>query len=207
MHHRAPVSAMSVVCLAAISGGCHSFHDARFNDGNGASGESVLLVPFRESRRDRWYGESREGRGVVKFLRDWTEEQAVDAVFVESELAEEVLHQVLNWTKKDLRVADWVRIARPCGARYVIEGDILALELDNALSIGFYDPVATVRYRVIDLESGREVWSRDSWEIKLDERESQFQPTYEFENADKVRALFLAHIGSRLGEELYGYHE
>ena len=193
----------------AFLSGCSffpQFQEARFNNGDGAAGENILVVPFRESRRG-WYGESRDGRGVVAFLRQWTQARAVDARFVESEISQEVLHRVYNWPKKTIRRSDWVDLARPAGVRYLVEGDILSLKLDNPLTVGFFDPEALIRYRVIDLQDGREVHSRERWKLRQSERESEFRVSYDFDDPEKVRAQFLAYIAKRLGQELYGYYE
>ncbi len=141
------------------------------------------------------------------FLRQWTEARAVDARFVESEISQEVLHRVYNWPKKTIRRSDWVDLARPAGVRYLVEGDILSLKLDNPLTVGFFDPEALIRYRVIDLQDGREVHSRERWKLRQSERESEFRVSYDFDDPEKVRAQFLAYIAKRLGQELYGYYE
>ena len=204
--HRALLALAIPAC--AVFAGCDStFHDARFNDGEGASGERTLIVPFRQSRREIWYRESPEGRAIVKFLRLWTEKQGIDTLFAESEDEADVLHRVGNWPNDRIRKDDWVRLARPAGVRYVVEGDILSLQLENKLSIGFFDPRAVIKFRVIDVLSGREVLHREAWKLAFTDRESQLQLSSKFESSQQVMALFLAYIGKRLGQELYGYYD
>ncbi len=198
--------AVTVVAPLLFSG-CHTFHDARFNNGEGANGEEILVVPFSESGKSLWYGESREGRGLVKFMREWAHENAVDPLFVESELTEEALHKVFNWPKERITTRDWVKIARTTGARYLVHGDIRHLSVSNPLSIGFYDPNALVRYRVVDLVNGQTVYSRDDWKVRMDERDTQFRLAYQSEDARKVRAAFVAYVGMKLGQEIYGFYD
>jgi hypothetical protein len=198
------------VLACAFLSGCSlfpEFTEARFNNGEGASGETILVVPFRHSQKELWYGESRDGRGIVVFLRKWTDGQSIDALFVESESSQDVLHRIYNWPKNLISRKDWVELARPSGVRYVVDGDIVSLKLDNPLTVGYFDPEATIKYRVIDLQDGSEVHSRQSWKIRLSEKESQFHMSYDFDNPERVRAKLLAHIAKRLGQELYGYYD
>ena len=125
----------------------------------------MLLVPFRETLAgaDLWYGESRRGQTITKGVRVWAAGQEVDARFVTGERVDEEQKAIRNWAKPRLSDAEWARIGRNVGARFLVEGSIDKLQLKDPRSIGFFSARAVISYRVLDTEKGRVVHQRKGW--------------------------------------------
>lgn len=197
--------------LPVLLCGCFShWHAAPFNEGSGLDGETVLLVPFRETaaNADLWYGESRRGRRIIADLETWAAEKGVDARFVSGERVVEAQKAIRDWTKPRLGDSDWGRIGKSVGARFLVEGIIEEFALKNPRSVGFFDAKAVISYRVLDTEKSKVVHQRKRWRVGRDRgSEGQFNVDFEFDNPRNIELRLLALIGIRLGEELYGYSD
>ncbi len=197
--------------LPVLLCGCFSHrHDAPFNEGLGLDGATVLLVPFRETsaNADLWYGESRRGRVVIESFEIWAAKPEFDARLVSGERVNEAQKAIRDWTKPRLGDSDLGRIGKSVGARFVVEGVIEEFVLKSPRSVGFFDPKAVISYRVLDTEKLKVVHQRKRWHVGRDRgSEGQFKVDYEFDNPRKIEFTFLALIGQRLVEELYGYSD
>jgi len=194
----------------SICGCFSSWHGAQFNGGVGLEGETVLLVPFREttSGADLWYGESRRGLRVVQTIKVWAETQEADAIFVSGERVDEAQKTIRDWAKPRLSDSDWGSIGRSVGARFLVEGAIEDFQLKDRRSVGFFNATAVVSYRVLDTEKARVVWQRKGWRVGRDKgHEGQFRVEFGFDNPREIELLLLKTIAKRLGEELYGYYD
>ena len=197
--------------LPVLLCGCFSHrHDAPFNDGLGLDGETVLLVPFRETTAnvDLWYGESRRGRSVVTSFEIYAEKPEFDARLVSGERVNEAQKVIRDWTKPRLGDSDLGRIGKSVGARFVVEGIIEEFVLKNPRSVGFFDPKAVISYRVLDTEKSKVVHQRTRWRVGRERgSEGQFKVNFEFDAPRQIELQLLTLIGRRLVEELYGYSD
>ena len=51
---------------------CHHYEPAMFNRGVGIESESVLVIPFSEPQKKRWYTESERGELAAEAFRVWS---------------------------------------------------------------------------------------------------------------------------------------
>ena len=198
------LSAAALLLPLSMCGCFSSWHASPFNGGEGLEGQTVLLVPFRETLAgaDLWYGESRRGQTITKGVRVWAAGQEVDARFVTGERVEEAQKAIRNWAKPRLSDAEWARIGRNVGARFLVEGSIDRLQLKDPRSIGFFSA------RVLATEKGRVVHQRKGWRGGRDRgNENQFKVDLEFDNPREIELRLLALTAKRLAEELYGYYD
>ena len=200
-----------VLLLPALLCGCFSHrHDAPFNDGLRLDGETVLLVPFRETtaNADLWYGESRRGRNIATSFEIHAAKPEFDGRLVSGERVNEAQKVIRDWTKPRLGDSDLGRIGKSVGARFVVEGIIEEFALKNPRSVGFYDPKAVISYRVLDTEKSKVVHQRKRWRVGRERgSEGQFKVNFEFDDPVTIEVKLLNLIGQRLVEELYGYSD
>ena len=204
------LSTAALLLPLSICGCFSSWHASPFNGGEGLEGQTVLIVPFRESLAgaDLWYGESRRGQTITKGIRMWAAGQDIDARFVTGERVEEAQKTIRNWAKPRLSDAEWARIGRNVGARFLVEGSIEKLQLKDPRSIGFFSARAVISYRVLETEKGRVVHQRKGWRVGSERgNEDQFKVDLEFDNPQEIELRLLALTARRLAEELYGYYD
>ncbi len=210
MLHRSLLSLALIALVSTVSSGCWAtFHDAKFNAPDGASGYETLIVPLSDSKNNFWYGESRHGLEVIEALKYWARESSADAYFAEGPAAEEVLDKVYDWHGPKISSPQWKTLVKPIGGvKYVVVGDLTKFQLESRRTIGMWDCEATASIRVIDAETGKIVHENKDLVATVGKGdETHFTTTTVFDSRDKVRRALVANLGRRLGEELYGYYE
>ena len=196
--------------LAAVLSGCWAtWHEPKFNHNVGASGAGVLAVPFQESKKKAWYGESSIGHQIISALKVWAQESGADAYFVEGSHPKAVLTKVYDWTEESIYSTQWKELCEPLeDVEYVLEGDLVSFRLRKPTTIGIYDAEAVLHYRVINAKTGRIVRENKALTATVGRGdETRFVATTEFDSEAKIRQALVANLGRQLGEELYGYYE
>jgi hypothetical protein len=204
--YAAGVLAISCFLLAS----CKTYHPARFNRGLGASGQEILVVPFRESGSKLWYNESARGRAVASAFKAWARENA-DAVIAEGEGVERVIRQVMDWTNRGgIYGKDWQRLTRALGIKYVLEGDIKHLSTRDPGVIGYYSAKIRASYRVYNAQTGQISWEPpdNTIEVQFGRGDtSEIRITAQFDGEQDIEKLLLVRLGEQIAKDLYGYRE
>jgi len=192
--------------LALILGtGCDSFQTAKFKPPRGVGDNPILVVPFSEPKRQRWYGESERGLLVAEAFKTWVMTNS-SPNFPEGPGVEKVLDTIREWKKERIDVQDWKIITASLGVKYVVFGEIEDLSLKRPESVGFLDAWVTASYRVVDVQEEKTVWWRKSFKVDLARRRDVDIPILEVE-ADKAQMerRLLARLAEQVGRDLYGY--
>ena len=186
---------------------CETFHKAKFNQGLGVEEDLLLVVPFSEPGRSRWYGESPVGNEVVQSFKVWARETARPN-FAEGDEVERILRLVFDWRKDKIRAKDWTKLTAGTGIKYVLYGEVEKLSLRNPTRYGVLEPTATASYRVVDAPRGKLVFEEVRTRVRYGESDSTETFTMDFEaNAARAKTRLLAKLGRRIGKDLYGHYE
>ncbi|MCZ6793395.1 MAG: hypothetical protein O7J95_07260, partial [Planctomycetota bacterium] len=145
------------VCLgsASLVTGCANFHKAAFNGGKGANGSWVLVVPFRESKKRWWYGESPLGKRLSQGVKSWALREGKEPLIVEGEGVKQLVTALLSWEKDAIHATDWKTLTRHLGVKYVVEGDLEEFSLTDPKTIGIYRSRAVAKFRVVNALTGQ----------------------------------------------------
>ena len=89
---------------------CHHYEPAMFNRGVGIESESVLVIPFSEPQKKRWYTESDRGQLAAEAFKVWAYKHA-EPEFPDPESMQSALKVVRNWDRPKITGKDWQKIA------------------------------------------------------------------------------------------------
>jgi hypothetical protein len=198
---------LTLFLLAILGTGCSELVPARFNNGEGLYEKNVLIVPFRERRRSRWYGESPQGTRVAEAIKNWARENW-SADFPEGDETARVLLAVRDWTSSDeIPPREWKKLTASLGVEYVIAGDIRSIELRSPRTVGMLDASCTASYRVIDTSTGRVAFDEPERKVALGDPHEIRVPTMELGGDDAAfENKLLIKLGEEIGKDLYGYY-
>jgi hypothetical protein len=195
--------ALSVLCLAS----CETFQKAKFNLGRGVEEELLLVVPFSEPRRSRWYGESSHGKEVVQSFKVWARRQALPN-FAEGDEVERIQRLVRNWSKEKISGKDWMKLTMGTGIKYVLYGEIDQLSLTSRARVGILEPSVMASYRVVDAQRGKLVFEELRSQVRYGGTESAETIAVDIgRNVDTSKRRLIAKLGRQIGKDLYGYYE
>lgn len=199
---------ITLLLVALTSGGCKTYHPAKFNRGVGLFGSTTLVVPFSELRHNMWYNESVRGDLVAQSLKFWVTEHH-DAGFPDSYVEEQILEEVMDWTEERISSRDWKQLVTGFGIDYVLVGDLTEVRLRNPREVNLLSPTATARYRVIDIAAGREIFNNSTTVAGGSLRDDDFQiPALDLGGDHaKIERELLGNLSKKIGKELYGYYE
>ena len=185
---------------------CETFHKAKFNRGLGVGEDLILVVPFGEPKRSRWYGESLDGKDVVQTFKVWAREKSSPR-FAEGEEVERILRLILDWPKDKISGKDWAKLTTGTGIKYVLYGEIDKLSLRNPGRSGLLTPAITASYRVVDAQRGKLVFEELRNTVRSSESD-RTQIVLDFDgNLDRAKKRLVGQLGRRIGEDLYGHYE
>jgi len=200
-------TALIVSLLGLILVGCADFHNPAFNAEVGANGATVLFVPFRESRKKLWHGESELGKRLVAAVKAWARENAEEPSALEGRDLREVLEHVKDWTENRIRISDWQSLAGGLGVKYVVEGDIVEFSLRNPKVYGVYDGRAVAEFRVINIVSGKLSYEGETRPATYGKgRDMITMDSPSSENDARVTERLTSRLAAEIGRDLYGYY-
>lgn len=188
--------------------GCHHFEAPEFRRPDGANGKEVLVIPFGEPSRRRWYTESERGDRLVKSFKTWANANADDPRFAEGPSAERVIRVVRNeWVKESISGREWADLTRGLGIDYVLVGNVGKTELRQPEVIGLYRATMEIDIEVFDVVRGKRVFEKSlTVRHTSDQGGGPLADLAGFENDKQVESRLISEAGKRIGQELYGYY-
>lgn len=192
--------------LLSLLPGCRHFTEARFNRGKGLGEDGVLVIPFSEPRRDRWFGESDNGRTAAEAFKAWAHANAKPN-FPTGQGVEQVLRQVAEWPNKEITAFQWKQLTMGLGVKYVLHGQIDELALERPDRIGLVEPRIEASYRLVNVLTARLEYERPGVVIESLKRYESEPPDLVFGADTKLATrTILAKLGEQIGKDLYGYY-
>jgi len=201
----------SLALVVATS--CSTYHAPRFNQGVGANGVVTLIVPFRESLNERWYGESETGKELALMVRDWANENAADPNVVDfaSADAAQVIERLRDdWHKDSISADEWRTLVASLGVTYVVEGDLGRLRLQDPRTIGVYDASLEAEFRVINVLRGTVAYRgrrAGTYAGGHEGHDRILMRAPSGESDRRVRHVVIENLAEQIGKDLYGYTE
>ncbi|MEM7234759.1 MAG: hypothetical protein AAF517_21445 [Planctomycetota bacterium] len=190
--------------LAVISG-CTSFQKAPYNKGVGSQKSLTFIVPFQESKKHLWYGESRRGIDLANRVKHWARENGDNVVILEGSQLTDAMRWVTEVTQEEISPSDWQTNMRGFGVKYVVVGDLGKTRLRSRNVHGVYDAQVAANFRVINAESGHIAY--DGRLVgKYDEKLGwQVMAAPSGEKDREVAARVMQDLATEIGKVLYGY--
>ena len=200
------VLAATFSSIPLILSSCHHYEPAMFNRGEGIESEPVLVIPFSEPQKKRWYTESERGALAAEAFRTWAYKFA-EPEFPDPEATTAALNVVRNWDRPKITGKDWQKIAVGLGVKYILVAEIQSFTLEKPRTIGILEPQVTASYRLVNAETGNLAMDRPDLVVRMSHTSEKDIPQLEIgsEKEDIERKL-LVRLGERIGQELYGYY-
>lgn len=189
-------------------GGCVDFREPLWD----ASEGKLIAIPFRDLTEDknrRWYGESKRGVQLIRFFREWSENEHV-ANFVIPGDEQRVIRSVTEWLDNRIRPRDWRRITAGIEVDFLLIGEIIEFRLKQPNDVNVYRGSARMNYRIISAVTGKTVYSTPvSREVRFPiEQELEIPLTNMDQKSVKLIEIGLVKgLGGKLGKDLYGYYK
>ena len=193
-----------VLLAASLLSGCEDFQKPVWD----ASDKRVLIVPFSEPDEKLWYGWSRRGQYVVRYFKNWVEDNWATDNLVMGEAAEPFIQKVSEWNNKVLRAKDWRELSRGLDSDVLVIGEIADFRHKQPNDVNIYQGSAELRYHIIECATGKERYE-NTREVKFPvqgETDIPFSAMDYHNNPKKIEKGLLKMLGERLGKDLYGYY-
>ena len=185
---------------------CHHYEPAMFNRGMGIESEPVLIIPFSEPQKKRWYTESERGEWTAEAIRTWAYKYA-EPEFPDPESTGAALNVVRNWDRQKITGKDWQKIALGLGVKYILVGEIQSFSLEKPRTIGILEPQVTASYRLVNAETGNLAMDRPDLVVRIGHRSEKEVPQLEIgSEKEEIEKKLLVRLGEKIGQELYGYY-
>jgi hypothetical protein len=201
------VSATAVaIATPFVLTSCHQYIPAMFNRGLGIESESVLVIPFSEPQKKRWYTESERGALAAEAFRTWAYKFA-EPEFPDPESAGKALKVVRDWDRPKITGKDWQKIALGLGVKYILVGEIQSFSLEKPRTIGILEPQVTASYRLVNADTGNLAMDQPNLIVRMSHRSEKEVPQLELgSEKEEIEKKLLVRLGEKIGQELYGYY-